>query len=284
MFRTPFISKNWMASDETPNNSEWIMIGVPFDGTCSFRPGTRFAPEQIRVASRGIETYSPYFNKDLEDISFYDAGEIDLPFGNTQRVLDMVYDAAREVLAAGKKYFGIGGEHLVSYPAIKAYYEKYPDLYVVHFDAHTDLRDEYLGEPLSHSTVIKKVADLIGFDNLSQIGIRSGEAYEFELMKKHNTLVKSAEDFRDILSGIKGRPVFITLDLDVLDPSVLPGTGTPEVGGFSFCELMSYFKVLADSNIVGMDMLELSPFLVTSANSTVAAAKVAREMLCVASR
>lgn len=284
MFRTPFISKNWMASDETPNNSEWIMIGVPFDGTCSFRPGTRFAPEQIRVASRGIETYSPYFNKDLEDISFYDAGELDLPFGNTQRVLDMVYDAAREVLAAGKKYFGIGGEHLVSYPAIKAYYEKYSDLYVVHFDAHTDLRDEYLGEPLSHSTVIKKVADLIGFDNLSQIGIRSGEAYEFELMKKHNTLVKSAEDFRDILSGIKGRPVFITLDLDVLDPSVLPGTGTPEVGGFSFCELMSYFKVLADSNIVGMDMLELSPFLDTSANSTVAAAKVAREMLCVASR
>ena len=284
MFRTPFISKNWMASDETPNNSEWIMIGVPFDGTCSFRPGTRFAPEQIRVASRGIETYSPYFNKDLEDISFYDAGELDLPFGNTQRVLDMVYDAAREVLAAGKKYFGIGGEHLVSYPAIKAYYEKYSDLYVVHFDAHTDLRDEYLGEPLSHSTVIKKVADLIGFDNLSQIGIRSGEAYEFELMKKHNTLVKSAEDFRDILSGIKGRPVFITLDLEVLDPSVLPGTGTPEVGGFSFCELMSYFKVLADSNIVGMDMLELSPFLDTSANSTVAAAKVAREMLCVASR
>ena len=284
MFRTPFISKNWMASDETPNNSEWIMIGVPFDGTCSFRPGTRFAPEQIRVASRGIETYSPYFNKDLEDISFYDAGELDLPFGNTQRVLDMVYDAAREVLAAGKKYFGIGGEHLVSYPAIKAYYEKYPDLYVVHFDAHTDLRDEYLGEALSHSTVIKKVADLIGFDNLSQVGIRSGESYEFELMKKHNTLVKSAEDFRDILSGIKGRPVFITLDLDVLDPSVLPGTGTPEVGGFSFSELMSYFKVLADSNIVGMDMLELSPFLDTSANSTVAAAKVAREMLCVASR
>ncbi len=284
MFRTPFISKNWMASDETPNNSEWIMIGVPFDGTCSFRPGTRFAPEQIRVASRGIETYSPYFNKDLDDISFYDAGELDLPFGNTQRVLDMVYDVTREVLVAGKKYFGIGGEHLVSYPAIKAYYEKYPDLYVVHFDAHTDLRDEYLGEALSHSTVIKKVADLIGFDNLSQVGIRSGESYEFELMKKHNTLVKSAEDFRDILSGIKGRPVFITLDLDVLDPSVLPGTGTPEVGGFSFSELMSYFKVLADSNIVGMDMLELSPFLDTSANSTVAAAKVAREMLCVASR
>lgn len=284
MFRTPFISKNWMASDETPNNSEWIMIGVPFDGTCSFRPGTRFAPEQIRVASRGIETYSPYFNKDLDDISFYDAGELDLPFGNTQRVLDMVYDVTREVLVAGKKYFGIGGEHLVSYPAIKAYYEKYPDLYVVHFDAHTDLRDEYLGEALSHSTVIKKVADLIGFDNLSQVGIRSGESYEFELMKKHNTLVKSAEDFRDILSGIKGRPVFITLDLDVLDPSVLPGTGTPEVGGFSFSELMSYFKVLTDSNIVGMDMLELSPFLDTSANSTVAAAKVAREMLCVASR
>lgn len=284
MFRTPFISKNWMASDETPNNSEWIMIGVPFDGTCSFRPGTRFAPEQIRVASRGIETYSPYFNKDLDDISFYDAGELDLPFGNTQRVLDMVYDVTREVLVAGKKYFGIGGEHLVSYPAIKAYYEKYPDLYVVHFDAHTDLRDEYLGEALSHSTVIKKVADLIGFDNLSQVGIRSGESYEFELMKKHNTLVKSAEDFRDILSGIKGRPVFITLDLDVLDPSVLPGTGTPEVGGFSFSELMSYFKVLADSNIVGMDMLELSPFLDTSANSTVAAAKVAREMLCVVSR
>lgn len=284
MFSTPFISKNWMAADDNPQNAEWIMIGVPFDGTCSFRPGTRFAPEQIRVASRGIETYSPYFNKDLEDISFYDAGEIDLPFGNTQRVLDMVYDATKEVLDKGKKYFGIGGEHLVSYPAIKAYYEKYPDLYVIHFDAHTDLRDEYLGESLSHSTVIKKVADLIGFENISQIGIRSGESYEFELMRKHNTLIKSVDEFKEVISQVKNRPIFITLDLDVLDPSILPGTGTPEVGGFSFGDLMSYFKVLTNSNIVGMDMLELSPFLDTSANSTVAAAKVAREMLCVAAR
>lgn len=283
MLKSPFISKDWMASKSDFDSCEWILTGIPFDGTCSFRPGTRFAPEQIRVISRGIETYSPYFEKDLEDIAFFDAGELDIPIGNTKKALDMVYDVVKEILAADKKYFGVGGEHLVSYPAIKAYYEKYPNLYVVHFDAHTDLRDEFLGEELSHSTVIKKVADLIGFENISQIGIRSGESYEFELMKKHNTLVKSVEEFKKRLDALRNRPVFITLDIDVLDPSVLPGTGTPEVGGFDFNQLMEYLKALKNKNIAGMDMLELSPMLDSSGNSTVAAAKLVREMLSLTS-
>ncbi len=283
MLKSPFISKDWMCANENFADSEWILVGVPYDGTCSYRPGARFAPEQIRLASRGLEGYSPYFDKDLEDVNFFDAGELDLPFGNTERALEMVYDVTKEILESGKKYFGIGGEHLVSYPALKAYFEKYPDIYVIHFDAHTDLREDYIGEELSHATVIKRITDLIGFENITQIGIRSGEAPEFALMKKHNTLVKTADDFSKIAQKIGDRPVFVTLDLDVLDPSIMPGTGTPEPGGLSFLQMIDYFKILETLNVVGSDVLELAPFIDITGNSTVVAAKVIRELLVLSS-
>ncbi len=284
MQNTPFLSKSWMCAKENFDECRQILVGLPFDGTCSFRPGTRFAPARIRTASIGIESYSPYFDKDIDDIDFFDAGEIDFPFGNTARTLEMIYTATKEVLSAGKFWFGVGGEHLVTFPAVKAYFEKYPDLYLVHFDAHTDLREDYLGEKLSHASVIKRCTDLIGFENLCQVGIRSGEKTEFELMRVHDTLVKTPEEFEKKLDKIGNRPIFWTVDLDILDPSIFPGTGTPEPGGLGFNELMKYFKIISRKNVVGCDMNELSPMCDVSDNSTVLAAKVLREMLCACER
>lgn len=279
MLSGPFLSKDWMCATQDYNACEWVMIGLPYDGTCSNKPGARFAPQSMRTASWGLEEYSPVADKDFNDVKFFDAGDLDFPLGNRELSLKMIEDNVREILKDGKKSFGIGGEHLVTYPEIKAYKEKYPDLAVVHFDAHCDLREDYLGEKLSHACVIKRVVEVIGKENLYQIGIRSGEIDEFRWMKENNTLVKTHEQAKKIFESLNNRPVFITLDIDVLDTSVMPGTGTQEAGGMLFNELLEWLLLLRKNNIVGMDLLELSPDYDSSGASTAVASKLAREML-----
>lgn len=275
----PFLSREWMGSVETFDASHIVMVGMPYDGTCSYRPGTRFAPEEIRLASWGLETYSPVQDKNLEAVSFYDAGDLELPFGNRDKSLSIIKTATEEVLNADKKWLGIGGEHLVTWPSIDAYSQKYKDLAVLHFDAHADLRDDYLGEKLSHATVLRRVADRVGSDSLVQIGIRSGPESEFDWMKKHDTLLESKSDLPRGLERLNNRPVYLTIDLDVLDPSVLPGTGTPEPGGMSFNDLMSWLLCFSDLNIVGADVVELAPQIDPTGVSTAVATKVIREVL-----
>ncbi|MBY0403967.1 MAG: agmatinase, partial [Cyanobacteria bacterium] len=236
MLSGPFVSRSWMGACESFTEAEWLLVGLPYDGTCSYRPGTRFGPEAVRPASWGIETYSPPQNKDLSQVKYYDAGDLELPMGNRDESLCLIRRAARETLKLGKKWLGIGGEHLVTLPVIEAYLEVYPDLAVVHFDAHADLRDDYLGEKLSHATVLRRVVDLIGPDRLVQIGIRSGPIEEFQWMRENQTLVETPEHLEAAKKRLSGRPLFITIDLDVLDPSILPGTGTPEPGGMSYKE------------------------------------------------
>ncbi len=279
MLNLPILSKNWLCACEDFEKSDTVLIGVPFDNTCSFRPGSRFAPQAIRTCSIGIESYSPYLKKDLEDISFFDAGDLDLPFGNTQKVMDIIQNAAKEVLSCNKRLVAAGGEHLITYPVIKEYVKTYPDIAVVQFDAHADLREDYLGEKLSHACVMRRISEIIGFKNIIQVGIRSGTEEEFNIMEDNNTLVESLSDFRCVLEKLGNRPVFLTIDLDVLDPSLMKGTGTPEPGGFSFDELISYIKELQGINIVGADVVELSPDYDSSGVSTVTAAKIIREIL-----
>ena len=180
MLTGPFLDRNWMGENKDYESSEIIMLGMPFDGTVSYRPGSRFAPEQIRLASWGLEEYSPYFDKHLEDCNFHDAGDLEFPLGNTVKSLQVIEKNVEEIYRDGKKVFGIGGEHLVTLPEIKAVSKFYKNLAIVHFDAHTDLREEYLGEPLSHSAVIRHAGEIIGFENIKQIGIRSGMKEEFE--------------------------------------------------------------------------------------------------------
>jgi len=275
----PFLSRNWPCACENFEEAKWVMVGIPYDGTCSYRPGTRFGPEMIRTAAWGLEDYSPYQKKELSEVAFYDAGELDLPLGNRDKCLDIITQAARETLDAGKQWLGIGGEHLVTYPAIQAYVEKYSDLAIVHFDAHADLREEYLGECLSHASVMRLATNLIGADNLVQIGIRSGTKEEFDWMTEHNSLIENRAQIPAILDKLRDRPVYLSIDLDVLDPSIMSGTGTPEAGGMSFNELISWLRAVSGLNIVGADVVELSPHYDHSGVSTVTAAKVVREVL-----
>ncbi len=275
MLTGPFLDRNWMGQNEDYKTSNIVMLGMPFDGTVSYRPGSRFAPEQIRLASWGLEEYSPYFDKHLEDCNFHDAGDLEFPLGNTEKSLEVIKNNVEEIYRDGKRVFGIGGEHLVTLPEIQAVSKFVDNLAIVHFDAHTDLREEYLGEPLSHSAVIRHSAEIVGFENLKQIGIRSGLKEEFELMKKYGTLIHEHSE----LDCFKNKNIFVTVDLDVLDTSIMPGTGTPEVGGLNFNQLVDWFKYLSNFNIIGADVVELAPDYDASGASTAVATKVIRELL-----
>ncbi len=279
MLKSSFLSKSWLEASDNFEASKVILVGIPYDGTCSFTPGTRFGPEQIRLASKGLEEYSAYQDKSLEDVDFYDAGELDLPFGDRDEVLRLIKECAQDVISQNKTYLGIGGEHLVTLPALEAYYEKYPDIKLIHFDAHADLREEYLGQKLSHATVIRRISDIIGLDNIVQVGLRSGTKEEFELIKKHDTLARGVGDFQKKIEKFGNAPVFLTIDLDVLDPSIMSGTGTQEAGGLFYNEFLEYFMSMKYLNIVASDVVELSPNLDQSGVSTATAAKIIRELI-----
>lgn len=274
--------ETFLGCDGTYEESHIVIFGAPFDSTTSYRPGTRFAARTMRAESYGLETYSPYQDLDLEDARVFDGGDLELPFGDTARALDMIHSYAKNVLEDGRLPLLIGGEHLVSLPAIQAAAEKYPDLAVIHFDAHTDLRDEYLGNHLSHATVIRRVWDILGDGRIHQFGIRSGERAEWEWAREGHTNLRpfTFEGLASAVEAVKDRPVYLTIDLDVLDPSAFPGTGTPEAGGVTFVELMkAALRVIRSCNIVACDMVELSPPLDPSGTSTATALKLLREML-----
>lgn len=275
MNKGPFLDRNWMGQNEDYESSDIVMLGMPFDGTVSYRSGSRFAPELIRLASWGLETYSSYFDKDLEEVNFHDIGDLDFPLGNTYKSLELIKENVEQIYSDKKRVFGVGGEHLVTLPVVQAISKFYDNLAVVHFDAHTDLRKEYLGEEMSHSAVIYHVGEIIGFENIKQVGIRSGTKEEFELMEKY----KTGLGFPEQLSKLRTKNVFVTVDLDVLDPSIMSGTGTPEAGGLTFNELMNWFKELKGLNIIGADVVELAPHYDASGVSTAVATKVIRELL-----
>ncbi|WP_088072668.1 agmatinase [Gottfriedia luciferensis] len=264
--------------------SKAVIYGMPMDWTVSFRPGSRFGPARIREVSIGLEEYSPYQDKELEEVKYFDAGDIPLPFGNAQRSLDMIEDYIDGLLAQGKFPLGMGGEHLVSWPVMKAMYKKYPDLAIIHFDAHTDLRDSYEGEPLSHSTPIKKVCDLIGPKNVYSFGIRSGMKEEFEWAKEVGMNLfkfEVLEPLKKVLPTLAGRPVYVTIDIDVLDPAHAPGTGTLEAGGITSKEMLDSILAIANSdiNVVGADLVEVAPVYDHAEQTQVVASKFIREIL-----
>lgn len=273
--------QTFIAAEAAFDDARAVLFGAPFDGTTSFRPGTRFGPQAIRAESDGIETYSPYQNKDLEDIAVFDSGDLLLPFGNTEAVLSMIEARTQEILDAGKMPVMLGGEHLVTLGAVRAMVKKYPDLHIIHFDAHADLRDDYLGERLSHATVLRRSWDLLGDGRIHQFGIRSGERSEFEFALKHTDFHPfNVKDVLDVVLALGDKvPVYVTLDLDVLDPSLFCGTGTPEAGGIFFQDLEEALLALEALNVVGFDMNELSPHYDASGVSTAVACKVLREML-----
>jgi len=270
----------FIACDHDYEESNLVLFGVPFDSTTSYRPGTRFASAAIRNESYGIETYSPYLDKDLLDTKIFDAGDLELCFGNTEKVLNSIEEITTRILNDHKLPFMIGGEHLVTLGSVRAVIKEYPELHILHFDAHADLREDYLGEGLSHACVLRRCWELTGDQKIFQFGIRSGDREEFLWAKDHVTMRKfDFETLEEVVKQLEGKPVYLTIDLDVLDPSVFPGTGTPEAGGVSFGELQSALNQVLKLNIVALDMNELSPIYDQSGASTALACKLLREIL-----
>lgn len=263
-----------------------VVFGAPFDSTASYRPGTRFASKTMRSESYNMETYSPYLDMDLEDdAAVFDGGDLELSLGDTQKTLAAIYKFSKGIIADGKLPLMLGGEHLVTYGAVKAAAEKYHDLHIIHFDAHADLRDEFLGTPYSHATVLHRCHDLVGDNKIFQFGIRSGEKAELLWGKKHvTTHMFDFAGLDEIIDKLRGKPIYFTIDLDVLDPAVFPGTGTPEAGGVSFNELRLAMQKAAGLNIIGTDMVELSPPCDLSGMSTTVALKLLREYLLALSK
>lgn len=258
-----------------------VLFGAPFDSTTSNRPGTRFGSKAIRGESFGLETYSPYLDKDITDYNFFDSGDLELCFGDASLALSDIEERTKTILEDGKLPLMIGGEHLVTLGAVRAVSEKYPDLHIIHFDAHADLRDDYLGAKLSHACVLRRCHDILGDGRIFQFGIRSGDREEFVWGKNHVSTRKfDFEGLKEVIENLKGKPVYFTIDLDVLDPSVFPGTGTPEAGGVTFLQLLdAIYTVCKGSKIVACDVNELSPSYDPSGISTATACKVVRELL-----
>lgn len=274
----------FIGCDSEYADSRIVLFGAPFDGTTSYRPGTRFAAAAMRSESFGIESYSPYQDKDLTDQEIFDGGDLELSFGNPAKALDAITTYTEQILADGKIPCMIGGEHLVTLGTLRAVTAHYPELQIIHFDAHADLREDYLGEKLSHATVMRRAWELVGDGRLFQFGIRSGDKNEFAFAKDHTIMHKfDLQGLERVVESLQGKPVYLSIDLDVLDSSVFPGTGTPEAGGISFKELIAGILSMQGLNIVACDLNELSPMLDSSGASTAAACKALRELLLILS-
>lgn len=273
---------SFLGCDAEYDEARVVLFGAPFDSTTSFRPGTRFAGPAIRGDSWGLETYSPYQDRDLTDCHIFDSGDLELAIGDSEKVLAVIEERAETILKDDKLPFLIGGEHLVTLGSIRAVARKYPDLHIIHLDAHTDLREDYLGVRLSHACVIRRCWEILGNGRIHQFGIRSGEKDEFEWAKSGHTSLHpfDLEGLEETVESLQGKPVYFTLDLDVLDPSVFPGTGTPEPGGIDYMTLQrAVIAVCQNVCLVGCDANELCPPYDASGVSTAVACKIIREML-----
>ena len=274
--------ETFIGCDSAYASARIVLYGAPFDSTTSFRPGARFGPAAMRHESFGLETYSPYQDADLTDCAVFDSGDMELCFGSSEAALADIEARAAEILADGKLPLLLGGEHLVTLGAVRAAVKKYPNLHIIHFDAHADLRDDYLGAKLSHACVIRRCHELVGDGRIHQFCIRSGEREEFAFAKEHTQMQKFTFDgLEETVAQLKadGTPVYFTIDLDCLDPAVFAGTGTPEAGGVSFVQLLAALRCVCTANVIGADVNELAPMLDASGVSTAAACKVLRELL-----
>ena len=274
----------FIGCDKSYREADTVLFGAPYDSTTSFRPGTRFGPSAMRMESFGIETYSPMQDKDLvDDTKVFDSGDLELPFGAPEPVLKMIEERSAQILEDGKRPFLLGGEHLVTLGAFRAVQKKYPNVVIIHFDAHADLREDYLGNPLSHACVLRRIHDLVGDGRIFQFGIRSGTREEFAFMKSGHVTTEpftSATLAKVVKSIPKKTPLYLTIDMDVLDPSEFPGTGTQEAGGFRYPQLVEDVRLICSRlNVVALDNVELNPGLDSTGRSTALACKFLRECL-----
>ena len=278
---TPFDSEGgiFMGSRRDPAGCRVGLFGVPYDGTTSFRPGTRFGPAAIREVSQGLETYCPQLDLDLEDLTYADLGAVDIPFGAPEPVVNAVQQATTAVLDLGLNPLMLGGEHSISSGAVAAVANQHPDLVLVQLDAHADLREEWLGARHSHACAMRRCLEVLPSGDLLQLAIRSGTRSEFHELHSSGRRMDDVQALRDAMAPWTGRPIYLTVDLDWFDPAVLPGTGTPEPGGFLWGDFAAVVDVLSGHRLVAGDVVELAPQLDSSGVSSVLAAKVTRSLM-----
>ena len=269
----------YMGSRRDPAGCRVGLFGVPYDGTTSFRPGTRFGPAAIREVSNGLETYCPQLDRDLDDLAFADLGAVDIPFGAPEPVVEAVRESTEAVLNLGLRPLMLGGEHSISSGAVAAVAARYPDMVMVQLDAHADLRESWLGSRYSHACAMRRCLEVLPSQQLFQLAIRSGTRTEFEELRSSGRLIADIGALAAALDPLQGRPMYLTVDLDWFDPSVLPGTGTPEPGGFFWPDFAELVAVLQQHRLVAADVVELAPQLDPSGVSSVLAAKVTRSLL-----
>ena len=274
--------ETFLGCDASYEDARIVLFGAPFDSTTSFRPGARFGSAAMRHESFGLETYSPYQDRDLTDCAVFDSGDLELCFGSAEQALSDIEARAAEILEDHKLPLLLGGEHLVTLGAFRAVLRKYPDLHIIHFDAHADLREDYLGARLSHACVLRRCHDLIGDGRIHQFCIRSGDREEFRFARQHTDLHPFTFDgLEETVSRLAAEniPVYFTIDLDCLDSGVFPGTGTPEAGGVSFLQLIRAVFTVCKARVVAADVNELAPMLDPGGVSTATACKVLRELI-----
>ncbi|MBQ4522281.1 MAG: agmatinase [Lachnospiraceae bacterium] len=274
--------ETFIGCDASFEEAEIVLFGAPFDSTTSFRPGARFGSAAIRHESFGLETYSPYQDKDLTDYKVFDSGDLELCFGSSEQALKEIEERASIIINHGKLPVLIGGEHLVTLGSVRAAVKEWKDLHIIHFDAHADLREDYLGAKLSHACVMRRCHELLGDGRIHQFCIRSGDREEFRFADQHTDMHKfDFSGLSELVAELKEKkvPVYFTIDLDCLDSSIFPGTGTPEAGGVSFKELLDAMLLVSQTNVVAADVNELAPMLDTTGVSTATAGKVLRELL-----
>lgn len=268
--------QRYLAADSTVDEADVVLVGVPFDGTACFRPGARFGPQGIRFWSDVLETYSRIFDADLEDLKLADAGDLQVLSADWQRASVKIHRVVKDFLQLGTVPILMGGEHLITLPAVEASAELFPGLIVLHMDAHMDLRDNYEGLQLSHATVMRRVMEKVGPDSLLQYGIRSGTREEWALSEEKDTLLGDIKTLPDVVGN---RPVYLSVDLDILDPSVMPETGAPEPGGISFPQLHEAILACRGLNVIAGDVVEYCPLPGGGGPSGAVAAKVVRELI-----
>ena len=260
-------------NDEILENSYGI-IGVPFDSTTSYHSGSRLGPIVVREASFGFEKYNTVFNKDLT-ATFYDFGDVNVVPGNCQSTCGIIEDTVREMIDLKIKPIIIGGEHSASIGAIKAVKESYEKLTVIHLDAHRDLAFEFIGEKYSHATVMRRAHET-GAD-LVQIGIRSSSKDEEEFVKstyniqtfKNRDVHKHMDAIEYYLVNIDG-PIYISIDMDVMNPAIAPNVGNPTPGGLFVSEIETIMETLSHKNVVGLDVVETASNKLGDATAVVA--------------
>jgi agmatinase len=276
------VSPRFIACTRSPDEAQIVFFGIPFEGTVNLRKGADRGPLDLRLASDSIETYSPALGRDLEDLAMADLGDCELPDGSPRSQLEAARQEIRRFWRPGLRPVMLGGDHTATLPVIEVLAAAVPDLRILHIDAHPDTREEFLGERFCYASAIARVMEVVPPERVFQVGMRTGSREEFERRLPNFfpvTAIAPGDAVRKILPELRRHPVYVTIDIDVLDPSEAPGTGSPEPGGLRVPEVVELIRLLQGSEVVGTDLVEVAHAHDPSGRTGIAGSWILREAI-----